>query len=104
MESDEDLTGARSLGLIQPRLQLLHLRFVLGPIGIPRRRRAIVVLAGPQEDETSAVEIELVDQSFVGNSELLQVWESLQQALDVVVVPHFVIAYGGENTARQAGS
>src|SRR5215469_14501948 len=84
VEADEDLAGARSLGLIQPRLQLLHLRFELGSIGIPRRWRAIVVFAGPKEDETSAVEIELVDEPFVGNSELLQVWKSLQQALDVV--------------------
>src|SRR5262249_29646400 len=104
VEADEDLTGARSLGLIQPGLQLLHLRFVLGPISIPRRWRAIIVFAGPQEDETSVVEIELIDEPFVGNSELLQVWKSLQQALDVRVVPHFVIAYCGENTTRQAGS
>src|SRR5262249_7231122 len=104
VEVDEDLTGACSLGLIQPRLQLLHLRFVLGPISIPRRWRAIVVFAGPQEDEASAVEIELIDEPLVGNPELLQVWESLQQALDVGVVPHFVVAYRGENTTRQAGS
>ena len=104
MESDEDLTGARSLGLIQPRLQLLHLRFVLGPISIPRRWRAIVVFPGPQEDETSAVEIELIDEPFVGNSELFQIWKSLQQALDVGVVPHFVIADSGENATRQTGS
>src|SRR5262249_60804402 len=104
MEADEDLTGARSLGLIQPRLQLLHLRFVLGPISIPRRWRAIVVFAGPQEDETSVVEIELIDEPFVGNSELLQIWKSLQQALDVGVVPHFVIAYGGKNKTTQASS
>src|SRR5262245_2116157 len=90
--------------MIQPGLQLLNLPFVLGPISIPRRWRAIVVFAGPQKDETSAVEIELIDEPFVGNSELLQVWKSLQQAPDVRVVPHFVIAYCGENTTGQAGS
>src|SRR5215471_18650350 len=103
MKADEDLASARSLGLIQPRLQLLHLRFVLGPISIPRRWRAIVVFAGPQEDEASAVEIELIDEPLVGNPELLQVWKSLQQALDVGVVPHFVIAHSGENATTQTG-
>src|SRR4029077_9226264 len=103
MEADEDLTGARSLGFIQPRLQLLHLRFELGSISIPRRWRAIVVFAGPQEDETGAIEIELVDEPLVGYAELLEVWKSLQQSLDVGVVPHLVIADGGENTTGQAG-
>jgi hypothetical protein len=96
VEADEDLTGARSRSLIQPRLQLLHLRFVLGPISVPRRRRAIV--AGPQEDEASAAEIELIDEPLVGNPELLQVRKSLQQALHIGIVPHFVIAHSGEST------
>src|SRR5215469_7195013 len=104
VEADEDLTGARSLGFIQPRLQLLHLRFVLGPISVPRRWRAIVVFAGPQEDEASAVEIELIDEPLVGNPELFQVWKSLQQALDVGVIPYLVIAYRWKNTTWHAGS
>src|SRR5215468_790470 len=78
MEADEDLAGARSLGLIQPLLQFLHLRFVLGSISIPRRWRAIVIFAGPQEDEASPAKIKLIDEPLVGNSELLQVWKSLQ--------------------------
>src|SRR5262245_47223965 len=53
--------------------------------------------------ETSAVEIELIDKPLVGNPELLQVWKSLQQALDVGVVPHFVIPHGGENPTWQSG-
>src|SRR5262249_3010537 len=85
-----------------PLLQLHHLRFVLGPLSIPRRWRPIVIFAGPQEDETSAAEIKLVDQFLVGNPELLQVWKSLQQALDVGVVPHFVIPHGGENPTWQS--
>src|SRR5262249_29980056 len=104
MEADEDLADARGLGLLQPRLQLLHLRLVLGPIAIPRRWRAIVVFAGPQEDETSAVEIELVDEPFCGNLQPAQVWERLPQALDVGIVPHFVITHGGKNTTGQTGS
>src|SRR6476646_6901504 len=102
MEADEDLTGARNLGLIQPRLQLLHLRFVLGPISVPRRWRAIVVFAGPQEDEAGAVEIELIDEPLIRNPKLLQVWKSTQQTFNVGVIPHFVVAHGGEDAARQS--
>src|SRR5215472_8743230 len=104
VEADKDLAGARSLGLIQPLLQFLHLRFVLGSISIPRRWRAIVVFAGPQEDEACAAEIELIDEPLVGNPELLEVWKSLRQALHVGVVPHFVISDRGENATWQAGA
>src|SRR6516162_6743135 len=55
------------------------------------------------DDGERAVEIELIDEPLVGNPELLQVWKSLQQALDVGVVPHFVIAHSGENATTQAG-
>src|SRR5215472_12536912 len=78
VEADKDLAGTRSPGLIEPLLQFLHLRFVLGSISIPGRWRAIVVFAGPQEDEASAAEVELIDKPLVGNPELLQVWKSLQ--------------------------
>src|SRR5215831_10917464 len=101
-KGDEHLADASGLGFAQPLLQLLHLRFVLGPISIPRRWRPIVIFAGPQEDETSAAEIKLVDQFLVGNPELLQVWKSLQQALDVGVVPHFMISHCGKNPTWQS--
>src|SRR5215469_15295228 len=78
VEADEDLAGARSLGLIQPLLQFPHLRFVLGSISIPRRWRAIVVFAGPREDKASAAEIEFINEPFVGNPELPQVRKSLE--------------------------
>src|SRR6266498_6037148 len=73
MVGDEDLFGARSLGFIQPLLHLLHLCFVSGSVGIPRRGRAVIVFAGPQKDEASAVEIELVDESLVRDAELIQI-------------------------------
>ena len=101
VEGDEDFLGPGSLGLIQPMLQLLHLFFVRGPGSSPAGGRAIVVFAGPQEDEASAVEIELVDEPLVRNPELFQIGKGTQQAFDVGVVPYFVIAHGGENTARQ---
>src|SRR5262245_3720202 len=62
VEGDEDIPGPRCLGFLEPYLELLHLFFEGGPRGVPRRRRAIVVFAGPQEDEAGAVEIELVNE------------------------------------------
>src|SRR5262245_65311109 len=82
---------------VEPLLQLVHLPFVRGPRGIPTRRRAIVVLPGVQEDESSPREVELVDEPLVGDAELLQVGKRAQQTLDVGVVPHFVIADGREH-------
>ena len=103
VEGDEGLADTGSLGFVQPLPQFLHLRFVCRPCGIPTGWRAIAVFAGPQEGEASAAEIELIDETFVGNSELFQIWKSAQQTLHVAVVPHFVIADGGENAPRQAG-
>ena len=103
VEGDKDLAAARRLGLIQPLPQLLHLVFVRGPGGIPRRWRAIVVFAGPQEDEASAVEIELVDELVGRKAELLQVWNGAQHAFDLGIPPHLMIADGGEPTALEPG-
>ena len=50
------------------------------------------------------IEIKLVDELLVGNPELFQVRERSQQAFHVRVVPHFAIAYSGENSPIHPGS
>src|SRR5262245_27970684 len=83
MKTNEDFFCAGSLGFIQPLLQLLHLCFVSGPRSMPSRRRTIVVFPGPQENEASAVVIELVDEPLVRNPEVFQIWKSAQKTFDI---------------------
>ena len=94
---------ALGLGLVQPLLHPLHLLRILRLIGIPQRGRAVVVLAAPQEDEASALEVELVDQVVRRDAELLQVRHGVEHAFDPGIAPHFVIAHAHEPTAVQPG-
>src|SRR5262245_65332287 len=98
MERDEDLTRAFCLGFVQPLPQLLHLLFVDGPGRVPRRRRAVVVLACPEEDEAGAPEVHLVDETLLRDPELVQIRERGEEALDVGVIPDLVVSDGREDT------
>ena len=92
VEGDEGLLDALGLGLVQPLLHLLHLLRILRPIAIPQRGRPLVVLAAPQKNEASALEVELVDEVLRRDAELLQIRHGAQHALDLGIAPHLVIA------------
>src|SRR6516165_3997999 len=64
---------------------------------------AVVVWACPQENETRATEVELINKLLFGHAQLPQIRERSQQSLHVGVCPYFVIAYGGKDTAIHPG-
>src|SRR6185437_12554184 len=75
VKCDKHSFGPRGLGLIQPLAELVHLLFVGGAGRQPTGRSFFLVTAGPKEDKTNSVVIELIDESLVRYSELLQIGE-----------------------------
>jgi len=103
VEGEEDLLDASGFGFVEPPSQLLHLFFVCRLGGGPRRGLTIVIGTGPQEHEAGALVVELVCELVGRHAELFQVGNRAQNAVDLGIPPHLVIADCGKPATLQTG-
>src|SRR6516164_5651177 len=96
MEDDKSLPDAIGLRLVHPFLKLGHLFGIFWPISVPQRRRTVIVLATPEIDEASALEVEFVDEVFRRDEESFQIRHSRKNALNLRVGPHLMITHAHE--------